>query len=56
MLMGGLTKHLTLLSPCSFSAAELADGALTLTSKVSRAAGLSLTALKQRICSAPSPT
>lgn len=31
MLMGGLTKHLTLLSPCSFSAAGLADRALTLT-------------------------
>lgn len=55
MLMGGLTKDLTLLSPCSFSAAGLADRALTVTSTLSRAAGFSPTAAPERICSAPSP-
>lgn len=40
MLMRGLTKHLTLLSPCSFSAAGLADRGLTLISTLGRASGL----------------
>lgn len=40
MLMRGLTKHLTLLSPCSFSATGLADRALTLICTLGRAAGL----------------
>ena len=65
MLMCGLTKHLTLLSPCSFSAAGLADRALTLIFTLGRAAGIragplwqSLTAVSSRqtaglLCSKP---
>jgi len=65
MLVHGLTKHLTLLSSCSFSATGLADTALTLISTLGWAAGIraapvwwSLTALSslQRVCSAPNPT
>lgn len=50
MLTRGLTKHLTLLSHCSFSAAGLADRGLTLISTLGRAAGL-----KGRLTPASSP-